>query len=104
MKDPFYTGDKCSDLGKWAGILEALGYVVTVLGFRKDQDQALEWCGEQLGIVIQDYAGALRQTVNEVSRTLFETQKALEKVKASVHPERKTEAQESAPEGAAEHE
>lgn len=54
-------------LMSWASKLEALGYIVSHLGYqaKNNGSQALEWYGEELGSIIVDYAAAVKKHVAE---------------------------------------
>jgi hypothetical protein len=104
---PILSNDRSEDLMKWAKILKAVGYVLSVMGSRNDQDQAFEFHGEQIGWIIEDYAEAIYQTAEEARlpiQAFFEAKTSQENARASVTRQSESEAQEQAPEGTREEE
>ena len=45
--------------------LDALGAIVSWMGYHKDGDELLDMCGENLGMIISDYAKAMRETIDK---------------------------------------
>jgi len=58
--------ERGEDLSDMCDRLDALGAVVSWMGDRDDGDELLNLCGENLGMVISDYAKAMRETIDEV--------------------------------------
>lgn len=77
MKNVFYSNSRGDDLARWAGHLKALGEVITALGADGDGagGETLAYVGDELGMIIKDYAEAINEAVSEayfVLREFFE--------------------------------
>ena len=74
MKKVLYSDSPENDLTRWIGCLKALGETVLSLGADKDGTggETLTCVGEDLGMMIRDYAEAINEAVDEAYITLGE--------------------------------